>query len=501
MNAAGTGEPSAESLPVTPATTPGAPTGVDAVAWHRAATVTFVAPASTGGSPITGYSVTPSPLTVGWHDNDAGTTSLTHEIAGLINGTAYTFTVRATNAIGQGSTSAPSNVATPYCDIFCDGFESNNTLAGWTPPPSLTVAKSETSSGPYTAGQTISYSIVVTNSGFVTLTGVTVNDPSAIVGTCTPALPATLLPNQPLSCSATHLVSPADISAGSYTNTATANSVETGASSDSVTIEFPSADISVSKTDASSTETPGTQVTYVITVSNGGPLAAPSVTVTDNFPSTLAGCSTICVGAGGGSCTAGPVSGDLSGTANLPVGGSAVYTATCTIDSSATGTLVNTASATVGGGLIDPNAANNSATDADILQPKADLAISNTDGLFSVSPGQPITYTIVAWNTGPSDEPTATIIDIFPVECENPAWTCLGAGGGSCGVGGSGTIWEFVSLPAGGSVTFSADCTVSASATGTMANPATVVHSAEVIDPNLSNNGQTDTDTVTGPPT
>lgn len=92
---------------------PGAPTSVVATAGNAQVSVTFVAPANNGGSPITGYTVTPSPATAGWVDNNAGSTALTHVISNLTNGTAYTFTVRATNVNGTGDPSSPSNVATP----------------------------------------------------------------------------------------------------------------------------------------------------------------------------------------------------------------------------------------------------------------------------------------------------------------------------------------------------------------------------------------------------
>ena len=46
-------------------------------------------------------------------------------------------------------------------------------------------------SGPYGVGDTITYSIVVENTGNITLTGVSVSDPDTTVGTCTPAQPST----------------------------------------------------------------------------------------------------------------------------------------------------------------------------------------------------------------------------------------------------------------------------------------------------------------------
>lgn len=261
------------------------------------------------------------------------------------------------------------------------------------------------------------------------------------------------------------------------------------------------ADVSITKTDGAATEIPGTPVTYTIVVTNAGPDPAPSVAVADSFSGTLSGCSTTCVGAGGGSCAAGPVAGSWVDTANLPLNGSATYTATCTIASSATGSLANTATATVGGNAIDPNPADNSATDTDTLTRVADLAITKTNGVLSVTAGQPTTYTLVASNTGPSDASAATVIDIFEDWCESPAWTCVGEAGGTCGADdGIGTIWESVDLQVGGTVTFTADCTVSLGASGVVTNTATVVYPLGVSDPSLSNNGATDTDTVQPPP-
>ena len=57
-NAVGTGPASAPSNSVTPATVPGAPTIGTATGSNASATVTWTAPASNGGSAITGYTVT-----------------------------------------------------------------------------------------------------------------------------------------------------------------------------------------------------------------------------------------------------------------------------------------------------------------------------------------------------------------------------------------------------------------------------------------------------------
>jgi hypothetical protein len=110
-NATGTSVASAASNIVTHATTPGAPTGVTAIAGNTQATVSFTAPSNDGGSPITQYKVTSSPGGFTGTLNQAGSGAII--VRGLTNDTAYTFTVTATNAVGTSAASAASNSVTP----------------------------------------------------------------------------------------------------------------------------------------------------------------------------------------------------------------------------------------------------------------------------------------------------------------------------------------------------------------------------------------------------
>ena len=86
-----------------------APTAVTAIAHDGSAAVSWTAPTDNGGSAITGYRVVGTPA--GSATVVGTATSAT--VTGLTNGTAYRFTVVATNGIGDSAASAASTAVTP----------------------------------------------------------------------------------------------------------------------------------------------------------------------------------------------------------------------------------------------------------------------------------------------------------------------------------------------------------------------------------------------------
>jgi uncharacterized repeat protein (TIGR01451 family) len=127
-----------------------------------------------------------------------------------------------TSAPVSGGTTATEAVAVPAGGSGVGIFYVTNSA------PALTLVKSATESSYDAAGQSINYDYLLTNTGNVTLGAVGVLD--AHVGLSGLSCPdSTLAPEATETCSATYLVTPADVSAGSIVNTATAQGTAPGA--------------------------------------------------------------------------------------------------------------------------------------------------------------------------------------------------------------------------------------------------------------------------------
>jgi hypothetical protein len=90
--------------------------GTATAAGSQSVAVSFTADSSGAGGPTFSYTVTSSPGSI-----TATGTSSPITVTGLTNGTAYTFTVKATNPTGSSSSTAASNSVTPFTSIGTTG--------------------------------------------------------------------------------------------------------------------------------------------------------------------------------------------------------------------------------------------------------------------------------------------------------------------------------------------------------------------------------------------
>jgi hypothetical protein len=146
VNSLGTGPFSTATNAVYPApdgsTLPGAPTiHLDASAGDGEATVSWSAPTDDGGSPISGYRVTPYVGFTPQPPQTFASPSTTQVVTGLTNGVTYRFRVQALNSVGPGAFSTASNPVTPASvpgapSIGTAVAGNGQATVSWTPPTS-----------------------------------------------------------------------------------------------------------------------------------------------------------------------------------------------------------------------------------------------------------------------------------------------------------------------------------------------------------------------------
>jgi hypothetical protein len=160
-NSVGSSSSSMASSPVIPMTVPDAPTSISATGGNGQATVSFTAPTNTGGSTITSYTVTSSP---GGLTATGSSSPIT--MTGLINGTAYTFTVMASNSVGSSASSTVSSPVTPIVPVTVPDAPTNVSATGGNSQATVSFT------APTNTGGSVITSYTVTSSpGGLTATG------------------------------------------------------------------------------------------------------------------------------------------------------------------------------------------------------------------------------------------------------------------------------------------------------------------------------------------
>lgn len=351
------------------------------------------------------------------------------------------------------------------------------------------------------AGQNLTYTITVTNNGPSTIQSsetffVRDDLPANFTpATFTPSAGTfnnnnnswtgvTLAPAASVTLTITGSVSSA--ASGTIVNRATTTPPTgvTDPTPDTATVTTPvslTGDLSVTKTDGTTTYTPGTNVVYTIVTKNAGPSDARGARITDALPNGITNASWKATVAGGATVSATSGTGAIDQLVNIPAGDSITYTFTLQVPSSyasvnTDGSLSNSVSITAPGGFTDSNTNNNTATDTDQANRVNNLSITKTGPSAAVA-GDSIIYNIVVINNGPSDMVNAAVADILPSTIAGAKWTVTTTGAATASVAsGTGNVSLNTSIPAGtaNSITINIRGKLNTAAVGSISNTATI---------------------------
>ncbi len=212
-------------------------------------------------------------------------------------------------------------------------------------------------------------------------------------------------------------------------------------------VNLDSADVRVLKTVDPATVLAGDILTYTLEVVNDGPTISADVRLTDIF-SSLINNSVGATGAGyidavtaNGTATLDSCNDSASGSTGRSL--SCVYTSipvcTASVDCPVVtvrvrpggngGARSNTANV-ISNGTADPDHSNDSATAANTVTPRADIAVAKAATPSSVAAGQNLTYVVTVSNNGPSRAEGVSMTDTLP---HNVTFVSATPSTGTCG--------------------------------------------------------------------
>lgn len=355
----------------------------------------------------------------------AGT--VTCSAVSILSGAQATFTITA--ALDSSLTGSVTNTASVDSDTPDPNPDDNSATdeTPLTPSADLSVLK-ESSADPVTAGEQMTYTIVVSNSGPSNAANIVVTDvlPAGLTVVAADPSGDCSVAGQSVTCSASSLAVNADYvvtlvadlneetaQGSTITNTASVSSdtPDPDPDNDSSTEETSvakSADLEITKAVGVTTVSAGQQLIYGVTLANNGPSSATNIVITDTLPAGVvynsAQSSASCAEASGVvTCTSPVLNSDQTIVFNI-----VVDLPSSLLDAS---TLVNQIAVTADES--DPSPDNNEDTDEITLTNLADLSIvKDTDGF--VVAGQSIAWDLNVFNSGHSDAVNVVISDTLP---------------------------------------------------------------------------------------
>lgn len=361
-----------------------------------------------------------------------------------------------------------------------------------------------------TPGQTLVYTLTVTNVGTTTATGVVVTDtipahtsfvsasnggtlsagvvtwPSTSLagGGATITRTLTVIVDNPLAAGVSTIHNAAlVIDDGASGNDANPNDNEAG----DTDVVNAAPDVSVVKDDGLTLVAAGQDVTYTLTINNVGNIDVTGVTVTDTVPAEL----TFVAASNGGTESAGVVSWPAF---DLAAGATVTRTVTFTVGGAVPEgtTITNPAQvADDGSNGADVDPSNNSSTDVDTVDNIVDLQLVKSQPAGGLVIGLPITYTLTYTNAGNVAASGVVITETVPTYTTFSAigstagWSC--ADGSAAGTTCTLTIGN-LSVGASGLATFVVNTIPTLPGGATVTNTATVgddgTHGADPTPPN-----------------
>ncbi len=182
------------------------------------------------------------------------------------------------------------------------------------------------------------------------------------------------------------------------------------------TAVVPKADlevVSVVDVPAATTTALGSRVAYLVTVRNNGPSRVRSLRVSDPTPATPFPALSLVVTPSAGVFSASGIDENWLGL-DLGSGGTATLGFAGWASPAFPGaTFVLDLAVAPPPGVTDPLTTNDTGSDSNTVARTADLAVTKTNDLEGVAPGQLVPYTIVVSNRGPADVGGATLTDDF----------------------------------------------------------------------------------------
>ncbi|MGL5406758.1 MAG: DUF7507 domain-containing protein [Propionibacteriaceae bacterium] len=328
----------------------------------------------------------------------------TDTVASLAPGALATCTAARATTLADVNAGAISNTATVTASSPTGASPSATGTANVTvtQDPKFTVKKAASPLQITRAGEVVTYSITVENTGNVTMSSLAVTDPKVAALSCTPvAQGADLDPGKTTVCTGTYTATQTDVNAGSILNTAKATlTTPKGAAiakEDSATVTTSrDPQLSVTKTGSVDRYSKvGDTIAYTITVTNSGNVTISNLTVTDPmFPAS----SPL-------TCTGGNATAFEPGQVRTCTGTRAIVQAD--IDN---GTLTNTATA-AGVSPTGTKVTNQGTFKATATQePNAKLTKTANPSSITEA-GKAISYTLVLSNTGNVTLSNAQITD------------------------------------------------------------------------------------------